>query len=85
MGFLRSAPGILARGPIPQVVKSRKRKRTEDDEEDADERMSGDDAPMAGDAGGARGTVLVTLRNVAPYTDWLGLSSVLSLIHAEAS
>ncbi|VDB91607.1 unnamed protein product [Peniophora sp. CBMAI 1063] len=69
MGFLRSSPGVLARGPVPQVVKSRKQKRTEDDE-DVDERMSGDDASTGVEAGGARGTVLATLRNVSPYTDW---------------
>ena len=68
---MRSAPEVLVRGPVPQVVKPRKKKRSEDDEEDPDEHMSGDDALMAANAGGTRGTVLVTLRNVAPYTDWL--------------
>ncbi|KZV67626.1 hypothetical protein PENSPDRAFT_583684 [Peniophora sp. CONT] len=69
LGFLRSAPDVLTRGPVPQVVKPRKKKRAEEDE-DADERMSGDETPPGADAGGARGTLLVTLRNVAPYTDW---------------
>lgn len=51
------------------MATSRKKKRAEVDE-DADEHMTGDEAPAGADAAGARGTVLVTLRNVAPYTDW---------------
>ncbi|KAI0718926.1 hypothetical protein C8T65DRAFT_569920 [Cerioporus squamosus] len=68
LGFLRSAAPLLVSGPIPTIHKARKKKRDADDDsgEDAgsdEEKM--DDVPQQ-----ARGTVLITLRNVPPYTLW---------------
>lgn len=77
LGFLHSVAPFLAAGPIPIIQKPRKKKGS--DEED-----SGDDDDKNGaldnDASRkARGTVLITLRNVVPYTLWYG-SPVLSLL-----
>ncbi|KAL1951203.1 hypothetical protein VTO73DRAFT_352 [Trametes versicolor] len=66
LGFLRSAAPFLTKGPIPVVNKSRKRKRDPDDdgpEEDEAEDTADTDRRN-------RGTILITLRNVAPYTLW---------------
>ncbi|KZT08590.1 uncharacterized protein LAESUDRAFT_723465 [Laetiporus sulphureus 93-53] len=71
--FLRSTAHFLAAGPTPSVNQKRNHKRTEDDD--------GDDAPsdaeedaLDGDQGNTsiktRGTVLITLRDVLPYTAW---------------
>ena len=52
---------------MPQLQPSRKRKRSSnDDEEDNDE----DEDQTTQAAGRARGTILITLRNVPPYTEW---------------
>ncbi|KAI0830819.1 hypothetical protein BC628DRAFT_1355741 [Trametes gibbosa] len=71
LGFLRSAASFLASGPIPVVNKARTRKRDPDDdgseEEDADPDAMGDDIDTTQKG---RGTVLITLRNVLPYTLW---------------
>ncbi|KAH8991974.1 hypothetical protein EDB92DRAFT_1859242 [Lactarius akahatsu] len=64
LGFLRSAAKFLVSGPVPQSQPSRKRKRSSDDDDDDD---SGQTAETAGHA---RGTILITLRNVSPYTEW---------------
>jgi len=67
LGFLRSAAKFLACGPVPQLQPSRKRKRSSnDDDEDNDE----DDDQETQAAGRARGTILITLRNVPPYIEW---------------
>lgn len=66
LGFLRSAAHLLKRGPVPSLT-LRKKKRSEDsDQEDGN---SADEAESSGPAE-TRGTILVTLRNVAPYTLW---------------
>lgn len=65
LGFLRSAARYLVHGPIPQIQPSRKRKRPSSDDEGTD----GDDDDQVID-GRARGTILITLRNVPPYTEW---------------
>ncbi|KAH8099728.1 hypothetical protein BXZ70DRAFT_940859 [Cristinia sonorae] len=71
LGFLRSASAFLARGPIPKVQSSGKGKAKQDDSEDED------DAETGGRSGSpsqvttsSRGRILITLRNVAPYTLW---------------
>jgi hypothetical protein len=64
LGFLRSAARYLVRGPTPQLQPSRKRKRPSSDDEWTD----GDDEETID--GRARGTILITLRNVPPYTEW---------------
>ncbi|KAI0271481.1 hypothetical protein BC834DRAFT_859845 [Gloeopeniophorella convolvens] len=66
LGFLRSAAGLLVRGPVPQRQVSRR--RTRPSEEDDDDAAGASDSAAA--SGRARGTILVTLRNVPPYTEW---------------
>ncbi|KAJ7024380.1 hypothetical protein C8F04DRAFT_1401171 [Mycena alexandri] len=72
LGFLRSAAGFLVHGPVPEIFKPKKRKVPDDDEveeEDMNDNLDLEDEniiqPVA-----CRGTVLVTLRNVVPYTQW---------------
>ncbi|KAF5332632.1 hypothetical protein D9611_005137 [Ephemerocybe angulata] len=74
LNFLSSASSMLTQGPIPTAFKSRKRKKSEDDDDDDE---SEDEGPMDEDgvnitvnAPASRGTVLITLRNVVPYTQW---------------
>ncbi|CAK5264476.1 unnamed protein product, partial [Mycena citricolor] len=72
LGFLRSAAGCLTRGPFPQIFAPRKRRAddVEDDEgeqEDLDEDL---DMSSSAKAASCRGSVLITLRNVSPYTQW---------------
>jgi len=68
LGFLRSAAKFLVRGPMPQLEASRKRKRHSEDDDDP---LADDDQNEVVGAGGrARGTILITLRNVPPYTEW---------------
>ncbi|KZT27664.1 hypothetical protein NEOLEDRAFT_1110477 [Neolentinus lepideus HHB14362 ss-1] len=70
--FLRSASNSLIEGPVPSVHQSRKRKRKSDEDDDdeeqnevsLDERLSGEGKTRS------RGTILITLRNVPPYTLW---------------
>ncbi|KAI0361075.1 hypothetical protein OH77DRAFT_1390413 [Trametes cingulata] len=71
LGFLRSAAPFLAKGPVPIVNKARKRRRDPDDDGSDDEAEDQDMAQDAIDTSRkARGTVLITLRNVPPYTLW---------------
>ncbi|KAH7886226.1 hypothetical protein F5I97DRAFT_1809615 [Phlebopus sp. FC_14] len=65
--FLRSAPHCLALGSIPDVRPHRQRKKQahEDEDESSKSDVGDSDAEFKG-----RGTVLITLRNVAPYTTW---------------
>ena len=65
LAFLRSAAHLLRTGPVPSVQSSRKRKAKENSD---DEEASADEEPS--EAVQTRGTVLVTLRNVPPYTLW---------------
>ena len=69
LGFLRAAQHVLALGPMPIVTSKRKPKKGEDDdEEEAAELDEPEDDPTAQTP--SRGTVLITLRNVPPYTLW---------------
>ena len=70
LGFLRSAATLLVPGPIPVFHKARKRKRNPEDGSDDDEADLEDVSQDINTARPARGTVLVTLRNVPPYTLW---------------
>ncbi|RDX51927.1 hypothetical protein OH76DRAFT_1346144 [Lentinus brumalis] len=68
LGFLRSAAPLLVSGPTPIIHKARKPKRDPGDDSGDDagpdeEKM--DDVPQR-----PRGTILITLRNVPPYTLW---------------
>ncbi|OCH88746.1 hypothetical protein OBBRIDRAFT_64695 [Obba rivulosa] len=69
LGFLRSAANVLATGPMPSIHTSRKRKRDPDDEDEDMDGASDDDTPATSSVK-SRGTVLITLRNVPPYTFW---------------
>ncbi|KAK1229790.1 hypothetical protein PQX77_007138 [Marasmius sp. AFHP31] len=70
LSFLRSAAKILKDGPVPDVTSStgKKRKRKDDKVEDEEESEEEDIRELS--SAGPRGTVLITLRNVAPYTLW---------------
>ncbi|KAI0305076.1 hypothetical protein BC826DRAFT_1089165 [Russula brevipes] len=68
LGFLRSAARFLVRGPMPQLQPSGKGKHSPNDDED--EYSDEDHNEVVGISGRARGTVLITLRNVPPYTEW---------------
>jgi 25S rRNA (uracil2634-N3)-methyltransferase len=76
LGFLRSAARYLVRGPTPQLQPSRKRNRHSSD--DDDECTDGDNDQAID--GRARGTILITLRNVPPYTEWSVCVSLLPLV-----
>ncbi|KAJ6520203.1 hypothetical protein C8R45DRAFT_887357 [Mycena sanguinolenta] len=66
LGFLCSAASFLTGGPVPEIF-SKKQKRSGDDDEVEDEDTNSLDdnvvRPVA-----SRGTILITLRNVVPYT-----------------
>ena len=70
LGFLRSAAKILTTGPIPSIIsKSTTTKRVlEDDEEEEEDHVGGIGSTSQSTA--SRGRILVTLRNVPPYTLW---------------
>lgn len=80
LGFLRSAPSVLKRGPVPQLTAAKKKaKKGDDDDEEEDEGDKDVDAENeqqeqgvlpVNPRDGTRGTVLITLRNVIPYTLW---------------
>ncbi|EDR15301.1 uncharacterized protein LACBIDRAFT_228395 [Laccaria bicolor S238N-H82] len=84
LGFLRSAEKMLTVGEAPSLTSGKKKKRTGDDEdEDDDEDMAAPAEEIAQDDSEefaffvpsdesipTRGTVLITLRNVVPYTQW---------------
>ncbi|KIP11754.1 hypothetical protein PHLGIDRAFT_63176 [Phlebiopsis gigantea 11061_1 CR5-6] len=66
LGFLRSAAHLLAKGAVPSAQPSRKKREAgNSDRED----ISADEAEGSQSAQ-TRGTILVTLRNVTPYTLW---------------
>ncbi|KAF8559919.1 hypothetical protein OG21DRAFT_1479791 [Imleria badia] len=72
LDFLRSAPHCLTLGPIPIIHPTRRRKQRDDDDDDEprEDGVSGSDIDVAPTSGSGRGTVLITLRNVPPYTEW---------------
>ncbi|TFK42031.1 hypothetical protein BDQ12DRAFT_624905 [Crucibulum laeve] len=83
LDFLRSAAKILRQGPVPSVVVPRKKKKSADDDDDDEEAPPPEDTGIPtfdenedyqffvpDDTVKPRGTVLITLRNVAPYTIW---------------
>ncbi|KDR85524.1 hypothetical protein GALMADRAFT_52068 [Galerina marginata CBS 339.88] len=81
LGFLLSAAKMLELGPAPSFLPSSKKKKKtgDDDGDDEDEGILNNpedlqflDSPSAVKT---RGTVLVTLRNVAPYIEWSVYSS----------
>ncbi|TEB38543.1 hypothetical protein FA13DRAFT_1760864 [Coprinellus micaceus] len=71
LNFLSSASKILAEGPIPSAFGKKKRKKKGEDDEGSEPEVSGDeDEDMVEEGPNPRGTVLITLRNVVPYTQW---------------
>lgn len=72
LGFLRSSVNYLAVGSIPYLQGTKRKRKThyEDEDEDDAEQEEEMDADRTQDVAGKRGTVLITLRNVAPYTQW---------------
>ena len=77
LGFFRSAAPFLSSGPVPSVQGSgnramRKESTRTVDVSDDDDMMSSSNHAITRQEGGTRcrGTLLVTLRNVHPYTDW---------------
>lgn len=84
LGFLRSAAKMLQLGPVPIVPPSKKKQRKEGDDDD-DDIIRHDGFAAAIDLDDTeeqleflsqpndvrtRGTILITLRNVVPYTEW---------------
>ncbi|THH33169.1 hypothetical protein EUX98_g1022 [Antrodiella citrinella] len=70
LGFLRSASEYLTHGPLPQSAqlkpnkgKGKQEASDDEDEDEAGRNTTGDGAP-------SRGKLLITLRNVPPYTLW---------------
>jgi 25S rRNA (uracil2634-N3)-methyltransferase len=77
LGFLRSAANLLTLGPVPSFSFAKKKKKTDDDDEEdiGDEGLPAELQEETGfiiphETVQTRGTVLITLRNVQPYTLW---------------
>jgi 25S rRNA (uracil2634-N3)-methyltransferase len=72
LDFLRSAANVLKRGHVPSFSTSRKKKPDDDDSEDEEKDIAtgGTDLEDSDESTTTRGTVLITLRNVDPYTQW---------------
>ena len=82
LGFLDCAAKVLAKGPVPMIGNARKKKKRKTDEDEDEVEESEDeemeDVDLASQKAQCRGTVLVTLRNVVPYTTWYVISQALS-------
>jgi len=65
LGFLRSAAVFLTKGHEPVAHSKRKRLSYDEDEDCADNMHDARDGEY-----NSRGTILITLRNVKPYTEW---------------
>ena len=71
--FLRSAAKLLQRGSIPSVTGPSRKKNQENDSDEEDDNTSLHSEPSDVDEPrlpSTRGTVLITIRNVVPYTRW---------------
>jgi len=66
LGFLRSVSGFLVHGPAPTLESLKKKGKAQDGEDDTD---ADSVAESSGGTGSSRGTVMITLRNVPPYTE----------------
>ncbi|KAF9786718.1 hypothetical protein BJ322DRAFT_1099198 [Thelephora terrestris] len=66
LNFLRSVSGFLVRGPPPTLGSRKGKGKARDEEENSDINSGKEDESN----GPSRGTVIITLRNVAPYTEW---------------
>lgn len=76
MDFLRSVANVLKRGHVPSFSTSRKKKKpdvdddSEDEEKDIATGCTDLEDSVVDESITSRGTVLITLRNVVPYTQW---------------
>lgn len=74
LGFLRSAANVLNLGPVPSFTPPKKIKKSNDDDDDDyivdPAELHEEDNTSAPVETATRGTVLITLRNVTPYTLW---------------
>lgn len=82
LGFLRSAAKLLALGPVPSFSVSKKKKKLSEDNDEEEEEMYSPEETTHAEGDGeyeffvpddtvpSRGTILITLRNVSPYTLW---------------
>ncbi|GAW02128.1 conserved eukaryotic protein [Lentinula edodes] len=68
LGFLHSAAKFLKQGPVPSVAGRKKQKASDEDEDEGEE--TDNDTRNSLESGSCRGTILITLRNVPPYTLW---------------
>ncbi|KAJ3865289.1 hypothetical protein EV359DRAFT_72497 [Lentinula novae-zelandiae] len=68
LGFLHSAAKFLKQGPVPSVAGRKKQKASDEDEDEGEE--TDNDTSDSLESGSCRGTILITLRNVPPYTLW---------------
>ncbi|KAF9535733.1 hypothetical protein CPB83DRAFT_842241 [Crepidotus variabilis] len=72
LGFLRSAARFLQEGPTPVTAPPKKKRKLNEDEDKRDDHETSDseDDSSPQQTSHTRGTVLVTLRNVIPYSQW---------------
>ena len=82
LGFLRSVSGFLVRGPPPALERLKKKGKARE-EEDGTDVDSDQEVELSGQTGPSRGAVIITLRNVLPYTDcndffWCWRASLIS-------
>jgi 25S rRNA (uracil2634-N3)-methyltransferase len=77
LDFLRSAANVLKHGHVPSFSTSKKKKKLDDDDDDSEDEekeiaTGGTDLEdsVVDESITTRGTVLITLRNVVPYTQW---------------
>jgi 25S rRNA (uracil2634-N3)-methyltransferase len=78
LGFLRSAANLLALGPVPSSTSAKKKKKPNEDDDEDDIVDEGAPPDFQEENGlitlnktvQTRGTILITLRNVPPYTLW---------------
>ena len=72
--FLISVAPYLTEGPLPEAIQGRKRRAaSEDDEDDEEPIEAADDEPDVSATSvppRRQGSVLITIRNVVPYTLW---------------
>ena len=67
--FLRSVSGLLARGSQPTLAGQKKKGKAREEEDDSEVGNSDQDDGSRGQTSSPRGTVIITLRNVPPYTE----------------
>ena len=68
LGFLRSVSGFLVRGSAPTLGSLKKKGKAREEEDDTDVNPD-QEAESSGNTGSSRGSVIITLRNVPPYTE----------------